>query len=182
MGVWIVDLLTGRIFVRDRNIIYLESFDRWRYIRGNSLCMPIIYSLIDPTKNEIYYIGYTERTIDERLKDHLRTPITNRTKILLGVKINPIIKTVEEGIHVNKQTELFWIKKLHSEGVILENQSGIVDLEYLKRETKSDFSKHLPENERLRIALIEILNELPHESSVPIVVRIKHIAENALSL
>ena len=45
--------------------------------------MPTIYKLINPLNNEVYYIGYTERNIEDRLKDHLQTPKHETTRNLI---------------------------------------------------------------------------------------------------
>lgn len=144
--------------------------------------MPIVYKLINPINNKIYYVGYTERKLSERLFDHLQSDPQQTTKKLLKAKLQPIMEVIEEGENVTKHTETFWIKRLHSEGIELENISDIVNLEYLHRPSKAILSNSLTENERLRIALMEILDQLPLSSSVGIVIRIKHICETALSI
>ncbi len=142
--------------------------------------MPTIYKLINPINREIYYVGYTERSAKARLEDHINGPGHETSKVLKKAKIKPIVEILETGEHVTIDTELLWIKKLYQEGHKLENSSGIITAEYLKRKTKASLANKLPEPQRLRIALQEILDELPFSATIPIVIRVRHIAETAL--
>ena len=148
--------------------------------------MPTIYTLKNPINNCIYYVGYTTKRIEERLVGHLRAPKCETTKMLVNIGVSPIIEIVESGESVTTQTELYWIKKLNSEGIQLENKDGLIN--YQSRELIGNIPKGLLNNidltieEKQRQALELILSELPLSSSTPIVLRIKTIIEWALSL
>jgi hypothetical protein len=141
--------------------------------------MPTVYKLINPLTEQIYYVGYTTKHITVRLMGHLAINKQLPTTQLLQKKnILPIIQVIEEGDGVTMQTENYWIKKLKDEGHKLENtgpgpQPAIFEI---RREPKYNGDN------KLKMALQSILDELPLGSSIPIVQRIKNIAENALSL
>jgi len=144
--------------------------------------MPTIYKLINPLTNEVYYIGYTERKIEERLKDHLRTPKHETTKTLIKGCYSPIIEQVETGEHITKSDELRIIKQYHKDGHKLENISGIDGFNKGLNNDDIKYLSTLPKEEQYKIALNKILKELPLNATYPIVLRIKDIAETVLSL
>ena len=148
--------------------------------------MPIVYSLRNPLNNKIYYVGFTVKSATERLFGHLSKQLQPTTRQLVEQGLQPIIEVIEDGADVDKITEMYHIKRLLSEGYKLENRDGVVN--YQNRETLLNIPKalrdslQLTENERLKIALKEVMNELPLSSSTPIVIRIKTIIEWALSI
>lgn len=88
--------------------------------------MPIIYRLINPTTNKTYYVGFTTKTIKERLLGHIIKPQSKSTIDLITAGLNPIIECIEEGEQVSKETEMYWIKRLSFEGHFLENRDGLI--------------------------------------------------------
>lgn len=147
--------------------------------------MPTVYSLKSPTNNEIYYVGYTEKTISERLIGHLASLVHETTKNLASEGLSPVIEIIEEGVNVNKITELYWIQKYHSDGHKLENRDGLVN--YQSRNNAGFLDEELLKLydlepvERYLFALNKIKSELPLSSNIPIILRIKNIIETTIA-
>ena len=146
--------------------------------------MPIVYKLIDPRDNRIYYVGYTEKTIEDRLIGHLSISKHKTTIDLVANNLCPLIEVIEEGSHVTKDCEMYWIKRLSAEGSYLENIDGLVN--YQNKDGIFDIPESLLNSlaitteQRYLVAIETVLNELPLSSSVPIIIRIKTILEWAL--
>ena len=89
----------------------------------------LIYKLIDPTNNEIRYIGKTKNSLKKRLYEHLTkrnlVPKTHKNhwiKQLLKLGLKPKIETLEiTDINNWEGREMFHIKKLRDNGVNLTN-------------------------------------------------------------
>jgi len=147
--------------------------------------MSIIYKLIDPRDNRIYYVGYTEKTLTDRLIGHLYVSIHKTTIDLVTNNLCPIIEAIEDSESVTKETEMYWIKRLSGEGVYLENKDGLVN--YQNRDglfvIPEALLNSLPISlkQRYHGAIEAVLDELPLSSSVPIIIRIKTILEWALN-
>lgn len=145
--------------------------------------MAIVYKLINPINDVVYYVGFTKLNLLTRLGGHIREGKHPTTKMLIEREMMPSIEILEEGENVTTQTEKYWIKKLSDEGHPLENSVGYRDggkkydrFQAIKNKSKSE------DETRLRIALQQILDELPISPSIPIVRRIKSIAQSALSV
>jgi len=148
--------------------------------------MPTVYSLKNPINNEIYYVGYTEKTISERLIGHLASLVHETTKSLAEQGLSPIIEIIEEGVNVNKVTELYWIQKYSADGHKLENRDGLINYQSRNNAGFSDEELlklyDLEPAEQYLFALNKIKAELPLSSNIPIVLRIKNIIETVVSL
>jgi len=90
-----------------------------------------IYKLIDPTSNEIRYIGLTFNDLKQRLKSHCSEKSTshksNWIKKLKSIGLKPIIESIEENISSYDEVcnrEIYWIDKLKSEGHPLTNMAS----------------------------------------------------------
>jgi hypothetical protein len=97
-----------------------------------------IYTLKNPTTNEIFYVGQTMQGLNTRLSGHIsETGASNREKILYIKSIveagnKPIIEAIEvistkcyiDKIMVNER-ELYWIKFYKDKGCNLLNKAGI---------------------------------------------------------
>jgi len=141
--------------------------------------MPTVYKLINPVNETIYYVGYTTKAINIRLLGHMtHSKKLPTTELLLNSGLTPIIEIIEEGKNVTMETENYWIKKLKSEGYTLENTAN--GRKPLLLEPRNPQAKYIGDD-KLKIALQQILDELPLSSSIPIVQRIKKIAEKALA-
>ena len=147
--------------------------------------MPTIYKLINPLTDKTYYVGFTTKTITERLVYHLINPISKSTIDLIAAGLKPIIEVIEEGDNVTTETEKYWIKRLDFEGHFLENRDGLIV--YQNRDYIFTIPDNLlnsidmTDNERLALSIKIVLDELPLSSNIPIVIRIKTILEWALS-
>jgi hypothetical protein len=115
---------------------------------------------------------------------HMIQPQSKSTIDILEAGLKPIIEIIDEGLHITKETELYWIKRLAFEGHFLENRDGLVVYQ------NKDYIFKIPDNllntiemgesERLKCAISIVLDELPESSSVPIVIRIRTILEWAI--
>lgn len=147
--------------------------------------MPIVYKLISPLTQKTYYVGFTEKSLTERLIGHMVLPKSKTTKDLIDIGLVPIIELIEEGENVTKETEMYWIKKLSFEGHYLENRDGLIvyqnkDYIFQIPEQLLNFIE-MGETDRPKSAISIVLDELPLASSVPIIIRIKTILEWAIS-
>lgn len=90
-----------------------------------------IYSLEDPITNEVRYIGYTKKSLKQRLTQHLnnvreaekgKRKWNYRLSWIKSLKAKPIIKEIEQ---VNacdvKHFEIFWISQFKTWGFNLVN-------------------------------------------------------------
>ncbi len=146
--------------------------------------MPIVYKLIHPIEKRIYYVGYTEKSLNERLLGHIATSTHKTTLELVSQGLSPEIQSIEEGEHVTKDTEMYWIKRLAQEKVYLENRDGIINYQdkgyIFKIPEKLLNSIEMPIEDRYKCAIGIVLDELPMNPTVPIIQRIKVILEWAL--
>ena len=90
-----------------------------------------IYKLIDPTSNEIRYVGLTFNDLKQRLKSHCSEKSSshksNWIKRLKSIGIKPIIESIEQDISSYDEVcnrEIYWIDKLKSDGHPLTNMSS----------------------------------------------------------
>jgi hypothetical protein len=95
--------------------------------------MATIYTLEDPTTNEIKYVGVTIRTLRKRLYDHCSNyylkNLNHRTatwiKSLKKNNLKPIIKILAEVSNENRyDEEVFYIELLKSWGFNLKNHTN----------------------------------------------------------
>lgn len=87
-----------------------------------------IYSLNDPITKKIRYIGYTEKTLNERLAYHIKesanlksnnTHKINWIRHLLSLELKPEIHLIE--LTDDYSREIFWIAKMRNLGEKLTN-------------------------------------------------------------
>lgn len=90
-----------------------------------------IYTLKDPTNNEIRYVGKTIKTLEWRLYQHLHNTITYKNKNASWIKslikkgYSPIIELLDETNETNwKYLEIYWISQLKSWGFNLNNMTN----------------------------------------------------------
>lgn len=146
--------------------------------------MPTVYQLKNPETDCIYYVGYTEKTIQERLIGHLYEQKQKTTQDLVAKGITPIIESIEISDTVSKETEMYWIQRLTNQGIYLENRDGLVN--YQNRDYIYNFPAELlntmglSEAERYKAAIDLVLSEMPRSVSVPVMIRIKAILEWAV--
>lgn len=111
----------------------------------------LIYKLIDPKTNQIRYVGKTKKTLRKRLYEHLTkrnlTPKTHKNhwiKQLLGEGLKPIIETIEIVNELNwKEREIYYIKKLKSDGVKLTNTTDGGDGALGTKQSQESIDKRL---------------------------------------
>lgn len=148
--------------------------------------MNTVYSLSNPLNNNVYYVGFTTKGVIERLRWHLAVNPLPTTKFLLGKGYTPVIDILEQGDNVTIDNEKKWIQKLHNQGVVLENKDGLINyqdrgnLEFTDDEIR--YLSSLSVEERYKTVIKRVLHELPLDSSIPIVIRIKNFCETSLSL
>lgn len=90
-----------------------------------------IYVLIDPTTNEIKYVGQTKRCLKRRFKSHITdmhvTHKTNWIKKLKRFGRLPIMKVIQSFENISdeslNQCEIYWIKHLKELGNNLTNST-----------------------------------------------------------
>jgi len=147
--------------------------------------MPIVYKLINPNNNVVYYVGYTTQTLEQRLIGHLVHQNQKTTKDLVSNGLKPKIECIEEGETVTKETEMYWIQRFKNEGIYLENRDGVIN--YQNRDWITEMPVELlntiemPDSERYKAAIELVLSEMPLSVSVPILIRIKTILEWAVN-
>jgi len=113
--------------------------------------MRYIYKLIDPTTNEIRYVGQTNN-IKRRYKNHISSSLNENSdsyntykarwiRKLLKNNIKPIILIIEECLSLEESNnrEAFFIKKLTDDGYKLTN-SYVGDVTEFSKETKHKMS------------------------------------------
>lgn len=89
-----------------------------------------IYKLIDPSTNEIRYVGRTIQKLNNRLKKHInandKSYRVNWIKSLLNKNLEPIIKLICEtnSFDVCCRLEQFYIQKYKKEGLKLVNMTN----------------------------------------------------------
>lgn len=90
-----------------------------------------IYKLIDPTSNEIRYVGLTFNDLKQRLKSHCSEKSSshksNWIKRLKSIGLKPIIESIEQDISSYDEVcnrEIYWIDKLKSDGHPLTNMAS----------------------------------------------------------
>lgn len=79
--------------------------------------MGFVYALKDPRTNEIRYVGITKKTVDERIKDHLKMAKTNPNRWVyhwindvLGTGLSLLVDVLEETNNcVLCERERYWI-------------------------------------------------------------------------
>jgi hypothetical protein len=84
----------------------------------------LVYGLFDPITNKLRYVGYTSKSLDERLSGHLRQKRRNhRTNWLKSLKAKPIIKQLDYSDDYNEiiKKEIFWIRFFKKKGCNLVN-------------------------------------------------------------
>lgn len=128
--------------------------------------MSSIYALIDPRDNQVRYIGFTIRTLDERLKDHLecarlgvRRWVYNWIRQVVSCELTPIIEMLEEVDGVAKDREVYWIDQGKKNGWKLTNAtvggSGVIGYvftdEARKKISKSSKAKWKDDNFRDKV-------------------------------
>lgn len=147
--------------------------------------MPKVYKLINPNNNITYYVGYTEKSLQERLCGHLYEQKQKTTKDLIAKGLKPIIECIEEGDEITKDLETYWIQRLTNQGVYLENRDKVINYQnkdYLyELPTELLNTVNLTEAERYKAAINLVLEEMPLSVSVPILIRIKAILEWAVA-
>ncbi len=89
-----------------------------------------IYKLIDPTTNQVRYIGLTFNTLKQRLKSHInensKTHKCFWIKKLKSISANPIIEPIEENISSYEEAclrEIFFIEEYKNNGHDLTNSA-----------------------------------------------------------
>jgi len=88
--------------------------------------MMIIYVLIDPTTNQIRYVGKTSQTLKQRLNNHLAPARLKKDSAknvwLRSLKVRPMIVVLEVCEKKNAEAaEIFWIRLLKMVGNDLTN-------------------------------------------------------------
>ena len=87
-----------------------------------------IYAIIDPTINQIFYIGHTSN-LSRRRRQHIKGNLdlaSRRTKKLLDQKLYVPFLTLEtcktrtQAIHART----FWIELMHTRGIRLMNKKS----------------------------------------------------------
>lgn len=147
--------------------------------------MAIVYQLIHPKTRSIYYVGYTERPILERLANHIVAQTQKTTRDLIEAGLMPIIEVIEEGINVTRDTETYWIQRYSAQGYYLENKDKVI--KYQNRDylytlpTKLLNSIEFTECERYKAAIDLVLDEMPRYVSVPILMRIEALLNWAIN-
>jgi len=97
-----------------------------------------IYALLNPETEKYFYVGMTTQRLCRRLNNHMNTSDKNRVKVeliqnLAKKGIRPKIVLLESMYIRNfmplsrNEKEIFWIKKLLSEG------HDLVNINYIKR-------------------------------------------------
>jgi len=141
-----------------------------------------IYKLIDPTDNQIRYVGLTSQNIKTRLVSHCHDKKGKSHKInwiqkLIKLGLTPIVLPIEEDILTLEEAdmkEVFWINKLISDGYNLTNtemggysQKDISDSTKLKisKKSKKRFEKE-EEREKLRISNKRYENSKTEEQKI----------------
>lgn len=84
-----------------------------------------IYSLTNPLNGKVFYVGITYRSIEARLKEHLRSPNKRISKIVERLKnkeLQPLIECLEQcrWKDVNLK-ERSWIEHFLSKGMVMYN-------------------------------------------------------------
>lgn len=108
-----------------------------------------IYKLIDPTTNEIRYIGFTFNTLKQRLRSHCseksKSHKSNWIQKLIADDTKPIIESIEENILTYEECcekEIFYIERYKSEGHRLTNMaSGGNKNKKMSEETRKKMSQ-----------------------------------------
>lgn len=85
-----------------------------------------IYCLISPDTNKIFYVGITCKSLNDRLKEHLRSHNNRVRKMADSLKkksMLPIIELLEETTYKNVSSrERDWVVHLLSKGHKLYNK------------------------------------------------------------
>lgn len=113
-----------------------------------------IYSLRHPDEEKVAYVGMTGRSLNERLKDHLKQN-TNQTRTLWVKQIKssgklPVIELIEDGLSFEecRRKETFYIRLFKSMGGVLLNRKigGEVIIARRKHtpEGLANIKKHTP--------------------------------------
>ena len=147
--------------------------------------MAIVYKLINPIDNIIYYVGFTTKELSVRYNGHLRQPLPT-TKIILDMGKKPIIGIIEEGDHVNIEIEKYYIKKIFEDGCPLENKDGLINSQSWRDDlnlTINDIEilTTLKTEDKYIYILNRILKELPINSNIPVVIRIQNYINTVLN-
>lgn len=109
----------------------------------------IIYKLIDPTDDQIRYIGVTSNELKYRLKSHMsdnsKTHKCNWISKLKNIGLKPIIELIEDNIALREEAsekEIFYIDRFKKLGYKLTNCSlgGLTNIK-VSDETKRKMSK-----------------------------------------
>lgn len=85
-----------------------------------------VYTLLDPTNNQIRYVGVTWLLIENRLATHLSCKLNKeKHKWILGLKkqgLMPIIEIVEYIDYYYYNSEQYWISQFNTWGFDLFNK------------------------------------------------------------
>jgi hypothetical protein len=91
-----------------------------------------IYTITCPIKNQVIYVGLTNKPIEERLNGHMYPYGYNERKCEVFANyrkmgIRPIIEELETfySRNVAKETEIYWINQFKQWGFDLLNSDGL---------------------------------------------------------
>lgn len=89
----------------------------------------VVYGLIDPVNNKIFYIGITIRPLKQRLARHIKDRRNKVIHELLKEDKMPTIKQLEVcyGYWAPIRAERRWIAKMKAAGIVLSNQRLMKD-------------------------------------------------------
>jgi hypothetical protein len=123
--------------------------------KNKKLNMRYIYALLDPSTNQIKYVGQTN-DIDRRFNDHLSSSLNKNSESydtykarwirkLLSLDIKPIIKIIEEceNLEQSNLKEKYHIERLTNDGCKLTNSyvNDVTEFSLVTREKMSNAKK-----------------------------------------
>ena len=139
--------------------------------------MSFIYALLDPRTREIRYVGFTSRTLEERLSNHVsdcfhsKTHCANWIKSLLKDNLRPDVCILEVVTRENwQQQERYWILygREHSWRLTNHTDGGEGTIGYVfSREDKQKVLQAMqqPEvRERMKKTRAETIKRKPSEA------------------
>jgi hypothetical protein len=110
-----------------------------------------IYGLIDPTDNEIKYIGQTKFKLEKRYKEHIRNckyDLTKNQKIYMWINglikkdLYPTINLIEEVDYTKLNIrEEYWIKHYNKTGKLTNTLAGGNHLKFIEKKPFTDSHK-----------------------------------------
>lgn len=116
-----------------------------------------IYCLLDPTTYVIRYVGATSKSLEERLKGHMKkSPISHKTNWIKSLNVKPIIELLQEiPEDYWQQAEIYWIAYFKSIGCNLTNTTtggeGVPFTEDVKAKHKNNILAAYKNNPTLAI-------------------------------